>query len=54
MLKQNYVIKLILTPVLFIPIWINFLEIKVIASALPWLESRLQLLGRVLFSRCIG
>lgn len=54
MLKQNYFIKLTLTLVLFMPIWINFLEIKVVTSVLPWLESRLQLLGRVLLSMCIG
>lgn len=49
MLKQNYFLELILTLVLFIPIWINFLEIRVF----PWLDSRLQLLGRMLLSLCI-
>lgn len=53
MLKQNYFIELILALVLFVPIWINFLEIKVVNSAVPWLKSRLQLLGRVLLSLCI-
>lgn len=48
MLNQNDFMKLILTVVLFIPIWINLLEIKVVSSVLPWLESRQQLLGRVL------
>lgn len=48
MLKQNNFMKLIFNPVLFMPIWINFLEIKVVSSVLHWLESRLQLLGRVL------
>lgn len=32
MLKQNDFIELILTLVLFMPIWINFLEIKVLAG----------------------
>lgn len=32
---------------------INFLEIKVVSSVLHWLESRLQLLGRVLLCVCL-
>lgn len=54
MLKQNYFIELILTLVLFIPIWINLLEIKVATSVPPWLESRAQPPGRVLLSACLG
>lgn len=53
MLNQNDFMKLILTVVLFIPIWINLLEIKVVSSVLPWLESRQQLLGRVLLCACL-
>lgn len=53
MLKQNDFMKLIFNPVLFMPIWINFLEIKVVSSVFHWLESRLQLLGRVLLCVCL-
>lgn len=52
MLKQNYFIELVLTLALFIPIWINFLKIKVVTSVLPWLESSVQLLSKVLLSLC--
>lgn len=53
MLNQNDFIKLILTVVLFIPIRINLLEIKVVSSVLLWLESRQQLLGRALLCVCV-